>query len=153
MEKRTKILLALALVVVAVGVAAAAVRIQKPLPSTVSIVTSPGLTVLDSSCNTVLNTISYSQVGASVGAASELSVCIKNTGNIAFYLVKGTSDSVTFDGLPAGLSGDWSATNLPAQLIPGDTQTVTITLTNDGSASAGLQSFTTVFTGYDSATG
>ncbi len=153
MERQSKIVLIAVMIVVAVGAGVAAVIIQIPLPSTVSIVTSPGLSVLDFSCTTILNSLSYPQIGATAGATSEITVCIKNTGNAAFYLVKGSSDSVTFDGLPAGISGDWTAPIIPVQLNPGQTQTITIGLKNDGSATAGSQTFTTVFTGYESATG
>ncbi len=154
MKIDTKLALALVLVVVGVGAVAASFIIQKPIPSTVNIVTSPGLSVLDSACNTVQTSLSYPDVGGSAGATSQLSVCVKNTGNTAFFLVKGVADSLTFADLPTGLSGDWSATNpLPVELNPTQTQVVTITLTNDGSAVASTPSFTTVFIGYSTATG
>jgi len=151
--KERRIVLAIALAALVIGVATAAVTILKQMPSTVNVVSSPGLTVLDPSCSTVLTTLLYPALPASSGATSSLTVCLMNAGNAAFYLVKGTSNSVTFAGLPAGLSGDWNASGLPVLLNPGQTHTVTITLTNDGSASAGSQSFTTIFTGYDQATG
>ena len=137
-------------VLVLVATATAAVLVIRILPSTVR-VTTPGLAVLDSTCTIAQTNLSFPDIDASPGATSQLAICIKNTGNVGFYILKGTANSITFTGLSTGLSGDWATQQtLPAQLGVGQTMDATITLTNDGSA-LGTLTFTTVFTGFDSA--
>ncbi len=151
-----KSLLVVALVAVAaiVGGAIGAVLIMKTLPGNVSVLSSPGLSVLDSGCGTALTNLSFPSLAGSAGATSQLSVCLKNTGNQAFFIVKTTAaDSVAFASLPSGVTADWTSTGLPVSLGPGQILMVALTLTNTGSAIPGNPSFNVTFNAFNSITG
>ena len=53
--------------------------------------------------------------------------------------------------LPPGVTGLFSLT--PQQLAPGATNPISLTLTNDGSATSGSFAFTVTFTGYSASSG
>ena len=147
-------LIAVLLALVAIGAgsytAYSIVVIQQNIIGTGSINSSPGLSVLDSSCSTPLTTISFSSLGAAPGSTISLTVCLRNTGNQAFYL-ESSPPSVSFSGLPSGVTGASSLT--PQQLAPGTTIAITLSLTNDGSAASGSFAFTVSFRGYSTSTG
>ncbi len=86
----------------------------------------------------------------SSGSTVSLTVCARNTGNQAFYL-ESNLQSVSFSGLPSGVSGSFSLTS--QQLAPGATSTITVTLTNDGNATSGSFAFTVTFRGYSTSSG
>ena len=148
-------LIALLLALVAIGTGSYAaysiVVIQKSINGTGSINASPGLSVLDSACSTQLTSISFSPLGAATGSSVSLTVCVKNTGNRAFYL-ETSPQSVSFSGLPSRVAGASSITTAQ-QLAPGATHTLSLTLTNDGSATTGPFSLTVTFTGYSTSAG
>jgi hypothetical protein len=141
----------LALVAIGAGsyVAYSVIVIQKSINGAGSINASQGLSVLDSACSAQLSSISFPSLGATRGSGS-LTVCVKNTGGGAFYL-ESNPPSVAFSGLPSGVTGTFSLT--PEQLASGATDSIILTLTNDGSASPGAFSFTVTFTGYSTSTG
>jgi len=150
---RRLIAVLLALVAIAAGSYAAysIVLIQKSINGMGSINASPGLSVLDSACSTQLTSISFSPLGTTAGSGVSLTVCVRNTGNEAFYL--GTSSqSVSFSGLPSGVAGASSLTTAQ-QLVPGATYTLTLTLTNNSSTTTGPFSFSVTFTVYSTSTG
>ncbi len=74
----------------------------------------------------------------------------RNTGNQAFYL-ESNLETVSFSGLPSGVTGSFSLTS--QQLAPGATSTITLTLTNDGNATSGPFTFMVTFRGYATSTG
>src|SRR3989442_15551671 len=86
-------LIAVFLALVAIGAGSYAVYsiivIQKSINGTGSINASPGLSVLDSACYTELTSISFSPLGTTTGSSVSLTVCVRNTGNEAFYLETG----------------------------------------------------------------
>src|SRR5207247_2302364 len=96
-------LIAILLALVAIGagsyVAYSIVVIQQNIIGTGSINSSPGLSVLDSACTTPHSSISFSPLGAAAGSRVSLTVCVRNTGNQAFYL-ESHLQSVFFSGLP-----------------------------------------------------
>jgi len=147
-------LIAVLLALVAIGAGSYAaysiVVIQKSINGTGSINASPGLTVLDSACSAALNSISFPPLGATRGSTN-LTVCVKNTGGATFYL-ESNPQSVSFSGLPSGVTGTSSLTSAQ-QLAPGATDPIILTLTNDGSAASGAFAFTVTFTGYSTSTG
>ena len=147
-------LIAILLALVAIGagsyVAYSIVVIQQNIIGTGSINSSPGLSVLDSACTTPHSSISFSPLGAAAGSTVSLTVCMRNTGNQAFYL-ESNPQSVSFTGLPLGVTGSFSLT--PQQLAPGATNLISLTLTNDGSATSGSFAFTVTFTGYSTSSG
>ncbi len=144
------VLLALAAIGAGSYVAYSIVVIQQNIIGTGSINSSPGLSVLDSACAAPLNSISFSPLGAASGSTVSLTVCARNTGNQAFYL-ESNLQSVSFSGLPSGVSGSFSLTS--QQLAPGATSTITVTLTNDGNATSGSFAFTVTFRGYSTSSG
>lgn len=148
-------LIALLLALVAIGTGSYAAYsilvIQKSINGTGSMNASPGLSVLDSACSTQLTSISFSPLGAATGSSVSLTVCVKNTGNEVFYL-ETSPQSVSFSGLPSGVAGASSITTAQ-QLAPGATYTLSLTLTNDGSATTGPFSLTVTFTGYSTSAG
>jgi len=147
-------LIAILLAVVAIGagsyLAYSIVVIQQNIIGTGSINSSPGLSVLDSACAAPLSSISFSPLGAAAGSTVSLTVCVRNTGNQAFYL-ESNPQSVSFTGLPPGVTGSFSLT--PQQLAPGATNPISLTLTNYGSATSGSFAFTVTFTGYSASSG
>ena len=147
-------LIAILLAVVAIGagsyVAYSIVVIQQNIIGTGSINSSPGLSVLDSACAAPLSSIPFSPLGAAAGSTVSLTVCVRNTGNQAFYL-ESNPQSVSFTGLPPGVTGSFSLT--PQQLAPGATNPISLTLTNYGSATSGSFAFTVTFTGYSASSG
>src|SRR5205809_7372072 len=147
-------LIAILLALVAIGagsyVAYSIVVIRQNMPETGSINPSPGLSVLDSACAAPLGNISFSPLGAAAGSTVSLTVCARNTGNQAFYL-ESNLESVSFSGLPSGVTGSFSLTS--QQLAPRATSTITLTLTNDGNANSGPFTFTVTFRGYATSTG
>src|SRR5436189_51200 len=147
-------LIAILLALLAIGagsyVAYSIVVIQQNIIGTGSINSSPGLSVLDSACTTPHSSISFSPLGAAAGSTVSLTVCVRNTGNQAFYL-ESNPQSVSFTGLPLGVTGSFSLT--PQQLAPGATNLISLTLTNDGSATSGSFAFTVTFTGYSTSSG
>src|SRR5207247_11430178 len=99
---------------------------------------------------TLLTTTSYSYLVAPPCSIISLTVCLRNTANQAFYL-ESSPPSVSFSGLPSGVTGASSLT--PQQLAPGTTIAITLSLTNDGSAASGSFAFTVSFRGYSTSTG
>jgi hypothetical protein len=148
-------LIAILLALVAIGAGSYAaysiVVIQKSINGTGSISASPGLSVLDSACSTQLTSISFSPLGTTTGSSVNLTVCVRNTGNEAFYL-ETSPQSLSFSGLPSGVAGASSLTTAQ-QLAPGATYTLTLTLTNNGSTTTGPFSFSVTFTVYSTSTG
>jgi hypothetical protein len=155
---RRLIAILLALIVIAAGSYAAysIVVIQKSINGTGSINSSPGLSVLDSACSNPLSSLPFSSLGAAKGSTTNLAVCVRNTGNQAFYLdanpTISTLPSVSFSGLPSGVTGTSSLTT-PQLLAPEATDVITLTLANDGIATPGPFPFTVTFTGYSTSTG
>jgi hypothetical protein len=147
-------LIAVLLALVAIGAGSYAVYsivvIQKSINGTGSINASPGLSVLDSACSTQLTSISFSSLGTTTGSSVSLTVCVRNTGNEAFYL-ETSPQSVSFSGLRSGVTGASSLT--PQQLAPGATDPIILTLTNDGSATTGAFAFSVTFTVYSTSSG
>src|SRR5207247_1271079 len=96
--------------------------------------------VLDSACTTPHSSISFSPLGAAAGSTVSLTVCVRNTGNQAFYL-ESNPQSVSFTGLPLGVTGSFSLT--PQQLAPGATNLISLTLTNMTENKANCEVMTT----------
>jgi hypothetical protein len=148
-------LIAVLLALVAIGAGSYAaysiVVIQRSINGTGSINAAPGLSVLDSTCSTPLSSLYFSSLGATKGSTSILTLCMRNTGNQAFYL-ESTPQSVSFSGLPSGVTGTSSLTTT-GQLVPGATDPVTLTLTNNGTATPGPFAFTVTFAGYPTSSG
>src|SRR5207247_10929360 len=105
---------------------------------------------LDPDCRTPPGRLSLSPLGAAAGSTVSFTVCVRNTGNQAFYL-ESNPQSVSFTGLPLGVTGSFSLT--PQRLAPGATNLISLTLTNDGSATSGSFAFTVTFTGYSTPSG
>lgn len=131
--------------------------VSRNLASNLTISSAFSMEVYDPSCSgTALSILNYPNMGAPAGSTSSITVCLKSTGNTAFWIVRsGEANSVTFQGLAGtGLSGDWSTTSvLPIELTPISTAVITITITNDGTASAGSKTFITVIQGFSTSLG
>src|SRR6266540_6562239 len=115
MSSLSRRILAIVLALVATGAGSYAAYsvlvISNSLNSTGSINTSPGLSVLDNSCNAVLTSLSFPPQAGVGGSTSSLTVCVKNTGNVQFYLVSNAnSQSVSFSSLPLNITGSFSST-------------------------------------------
>src|SRR6266702_51350 len=136
------------------GGAIGAIIIEQSMHGTVTIQSSPGLSILDASCTTVQTSLAFPTLEATMGSTSLLIVCLKNMGNQPFYILKtGTANSVNYTSLPTGVSGDWTAAPLPGLVSPGQTLTANLVITNDGAATAGTPTFTINFTAYGEITG
>ncbi len=153
MMQKSLIVLAIIGAAAITGGAIGAIIIEESMHGTVTIQSSPGLSILDASCATVQTSLTFPSLEATMGSTSTLVVCLKNTGNQPFYILKTTANSVNYTSLPSGVSGDWTAAPLPGLVNPGQTLTVYLVLTNDGTAIAGTPTFTINFTAYGEITG
>ena len=153
-SRRSSFVLLLLYVALTVTTAYASIVASKALTANVTIQSAtPGLTVLDSpNCSVELTSIAFPSLGPNPNDNSGVFVCIKNTGNVNFWLLQ-NPPSIIFSGLPPGVAtqgGTFSQFQLgPSAALLG----VTLLLQNDGTAPAGSITFTITFRGYSTSTG
>ncbi len=154
MLRRSFIVLAVIGAVAITGGAIGAIIIEESMNGNVTIQSSPGLSILDAACTTVQTSLTFPLLEATMGSTSNLEVCLKNTGNQPFYILKtDTANSVNYTSLPTGVSGDWTAAPIPKLVNPGQMLIANLILTNDGTAIAGTPPITISFTAYGEITG